>query len=230
MAKRNRSTTQAVIDRRIKEGRGTGTGKDYKPWLYIQDVASDGQANRKTSWTTGREHQLMSKLELYYLFTFDWSSSVVDIREQYPLLPHEDTLAIAEELDIKHPEDPETKEVIVLTTDFVLTLKEQDQFIQRAVTVKRASKLQDPRVIEKFEIERVYWQTAGVSWCIGTERDLNMIFVKNVKLLHDYRNLPMSPFTLSNLEDITTELTKHVHQPVALATLAATCDGMCQPA
>ncbi|WP_077849884.1 TnsA endonuclease N-terminal domain-containing protein [Clostridium puniceum] len=37
---------------------------------------------------------------------------VVDIREQYPLLPIEDTLAIALELGIKHPEDPQTHQPI----------------------------------------------------------------------------------------------------------------------
>lgn len=220
MPKRNRSTSQLVIERRIKEGRGTGTGSDYKPWLNIQDVPSNGQANRKASWTVGREHQLMSQLELSYLFIFDWHPAVIDIREQYPLLPLEDTLAIAEEHRITHPKDTQTKEDTVVTTDFVLTLIDNNRLVQRAVAVKEVQELQDPRVIEKLEIERLYWQSSRVQWCIGTERNLNRVFVENVKLLHDYQQIPI----LEALEDIAIELTKSAFQPIALAALTAQCD------
>ncbi|MED4403965.1 hypothetical protein ABET41_15090 [Metabacillus fastidiosus] len=37
MSKRKRTSK---IDKWIKEGRGTGSGADYQPWLKIQDVAS----------------------------------------------------------------------------------------------------------------------------------------------------------------------------------------------
>lgn len=224
MAKRKRSTTENVIKQRIKEGRGKGKLKEYKPWLNIQDVPSTGQVNRKTSWTTGREHQLMSELELHYLFVFDWMPFIVEIREQFPLLPHGDTLVIAEELGIQHPTDPSTNEPIVVTTDFVITVEEGGMLTDRAVAIKPARELQNPRVIEKLEIERVYWQTVGVHWCIGTERDLDMVFVRNVQLLHDYRQLHASTLSTGQLEDIVTELTKRLHQPVALAALAADCD------
>ncbi|WGT19099.1 hypothetical protein P4N66_gene5208 [Pseudomonas aeruginosa] len=29
--------TQAQIDRRLKEGRGQGQGRDYKPFIYTRD-------------------------------------------------------------------------------------------------------------------------------------------------------------------------------------------------
>jgi hypothetical protein len=44
MAKRKRKMDESVIERRIKEGRGQGRGKDYKPWLVVQDVPSTGLA------------------------------------------------------------------------------------------------------------------------------------------------------------------------------------------
>jgi hypothetical protein len=224
MAKRKRSITEQVIDRRIKEGRGKGIGRDYKPWLNIQDVPSNGDAHRKTSWTVGRMHQLLSTLELHYLYVFDWSPDVVDIREQYPLLPLKDTLEIAQELGVPHPTDPQTKEAIVMTTDFVITLAGEGDHTNRAITIKPASELQNPRVIEKFEIERLYWQTAGVQWCIGTERDINMIFVDNIKLLHDYLHLQAANLSKGIIEDAIAELTLRVQQPVALVQLTAGCD------
>jgi hypothetical protein len=38
MAKRKRENTPDIVERRIKEGRGTGRGGHYKPWLLVQDV------------------------------------------------------------------------------------------------------------------------------------------------------------------------------------------------
>jgi len=46
MAKRNRSNSPARIEARLIEGRGQGRGGDYKPWLRIQDVPSQGLASR----------------------------------------------------------------------------------------------------------------------------------------------------------------------------------------
>ena len=46
MAKRKRQDGCATTERRLNEGRGNGRGKDYKPWLRVQDVPSQGLASR----------------------------------------------------------------------------------------------------------------------------------------------------------------------------------------
>jgi hypothetical protein len=94
MAKRKRNTTARSRQQRRREGRGLGRGKDYKPELRIQDVASIGLATRILGWKTGRIHHLMSKMECLFFYIVDWPPSVMDIREQFPLDPDE-TLAIA---------------------------------------------------------------------------------------------------------------------------------------
>ncbi len=38
MARRKYSVDEALIARYLKEGRGTGFGADYKPWLKIYDA------------------------------------------------------------------------------------------------------------------------------------------------------------------------------------------------
>nr|WP_269843845.1 TnsA endonuclease N-terminal domain-containing protein [Domibacillus epiphyticus] len=48
---------------------------------------------------------------------------MVDIIEQYPLLPVEETIVIADELGLKNPADPRTGEPIVMTTDFLVTVR-----------------------------------------------------------------------------------------------------------
>lgn len=108
MAKRKLDNSENTTEKRCKEGRGQGRGADYKPWLFIQDVPSRGQVKRIKGTKSQREHHFMSLLEASYFYVLDWSPIVLDIREQYPLLPLEETLEIAEECNVKHPIDPST--------------------------------------------------------------------------------------------------------------------------
>jgi hypothetical protein len=103
MAKRKREWTEAKINTRIKDGKGQGFGVDYKPWLTIHDVPSNGVVTRMDSWTVGRIHHFMSIFERRYFYMVDWSDQITDIREQYPCLPLERTIEIAKELGVKHP-------------------------------------------------------------------------------------------------------------------------------
>ncbi len=64
----------------------------------------------------------LSDLERNYFMILEFLEDVVDIREQFPL-EKEETLLIAEELGIKHPTNPTTKESITMTSDFCITLK-----------------------------------------------------------------------------------------------------------
>ena len=110
------------VEKRIKKGYGRGRGKDYRPWLPVQAFSSRGYASRVPGWKTGREHHLLSNLELDFFYIADLAGPGVDIREQHPLLPVEETVAIATALGIRHPVYPKTKAPAVLTTDFLITL------------------------------------------------------------------------------------------------------------
>jgi hypothetical protein len=46
MAKYHTSWTEDKIARYVKEGRGSGEGNTYRPWLTIQDVPSMGRVTR----------------------------------------------------------------------------------------------------------------------------------------------------------------------------------------
>jgi len=84
MAKRKRIQN---IEARLKEGRGTGIEEDYIPWIKIQDVAPKARATRVKGIKTNRQHELLSDMERDYFYLLDFSDDIVDIREQYPLLP-----------------------------------------------------------------------------------------------------------------------------------------------
>jgi hypothetical protein len=128
--------TQALIEQRIREGRGQGRGADYKPWLMIRDVPSLGLSERIRGWKSARVHHLLSQLEVNYFYTLEWSTVVTDIREQYPLLPLSETKLIAKHCGISHPTSPKTSQPIVMTTDFLITVRQGMGVAEVARTVK----------------------------------------------------------------------------------------------
>ncbi|WP_256716574.1 hypothetical protein [Paenibacillus odorifer] len=81
----------------IKKGRGQGTGDQYQPFIQAHDnkVASEGWITRHKGWKTKRIHHTLSEHERKYLYYCEWLDSVIDIREQYPLLPLERTIEIS---------------------------------------------------------------------------------------------------------------------------------------
>lgn len=229
MAKRKRMFMAKTFQKWLKEGRGTGTGASYKPWYTIHDVASRGVSHRiQSAWTTGRETHLLSNLERDWFFVFDWSPLVVDIREQFPLLPLQETQAIAVECGVEHPCDRRTKErhPVVLTSDFRLTIRGAAGLFDQVRTVKYADRLADQRVLEKFEIERRYWARRDIDWGLVTEQDLPGSLARNVELLHDRRNLTdrltLSPEQLYTIARTLTETVSQKQLPLRQATAA--CD------
>lgn len=186
MSKRKRTSE---IEKWIKEGRGTGIGADYQPWLKIQDVSSLGRSTRLRGIKTSRQHEFLSDLERNYFYLTEFSVTIADIREQFPLLPQEETILIAEELGIKHPTDPKTGEPIVMTTDFLLTVDKGKGLFEVARTIKMKDKLLDERVLEKFEIEREYWERKGIDWGIVTEEEIDKTMARNISYIHDYYDI-----------------------------------------
>ena len=54
MAKRRFEMTENKIARFVREGRGTGDGIDYKPWLTVHDLSSLGRSRSSSRSTAAR--------------------------------------------------------------------------------------------------------------------------------------------------------------------------------
>ncbi|XOB66223.1 TnsA endonuclease N-terminal domain-containing protein [Deferribacteres bacterium DY0037] len=170
---------EKTIQKRINQKYGQGEYENYKPWLTVRDVSSSkSRSNRPFGWKAKRDHHLLSDLEYYYFLYLEWSDVVSDIREQYPL-NREESIDIAKSVGLKHPYIYDTYQV--MTTDFFILL-EDGRYIAR--TVKEAKELEDRRVIEKFEIERLYWETKDVDWGIVTRGEIDKALVRNLEILH----------------------------------------------
>ena len=214
------------MERFLKEGRGKGEKGEYKPWLTVRDVTSRGRSSRDNGWKTGRTHHLLSTLELLAFYCLCWPLKILDIREQFPLLPLEETLELAKDCGVKHPQHPITKEPVVLTTDFLITLDQKGGCIEEALTVKPVKDLQSTRVIEKFEIERRYWEARKVKWGIVTEREIPEVLAKNVERMYEaYSLLSYTSLRREEIDDIAHVLTRLVTEtPQALRHATSTCD------
>lgn len=180
-------------------------GKEYKPYIVIQDIPSLGRSTRLCGIKTGRQHDFLSDLERNYFLILEFIDDVVDIREQFPLELQE-TLLIAEELGIVHPKDPKSKEYITMTSDFCITLKDGSSTRDVIRTTKYKQDLVNRRVFEKFYIEKIYWERRGLDWGIVTEEEVDKNYCQNISDVLDYYDLnendAFQEISLEEREDI----------------------------
>lgn len=183
MAKRDYKLTEAKVARFIKEGRGSGAGAEYKPWLTIHDLSSTGLSTRIKGRKSGRLHHFLSALERDVFLECDWAEDVVDIREQFPL-DRERTRSIAAAMGIRHPGANGVD--AVMTTDILLDVRRAAGTRHVALSVKPHGRLDDGRALQKLELERRYWLEDGVPWWLVTERQINKIRAANLLWLHEW--------------------------------------------
>lgn len=184
MGRCKRDWTINKFEHYIKEGRGQGQGESYKPWLTIQDFPSQGRSARCPGWKTNRIHHFLSDHERRLFYLFEWSDTVTDIREQFPLLDLDKAMSIATDMGIKYPTDPTSGTPYVLTTDFMLTVNQLGKSVQVARTVKPAFDLEKKSVAEKLELERRYYASQNIDWGIVTEKEIPRLLAENVEWVH----------------------------------------------
>ena len=176
---------EKVFRKYLAEGRGSGEYASYIPWISVMDFASRGRSTRVEGLKTGRVHHFLSWNETAFFYILDFSTRVLDIREQYPLLGLEETLRIAEEARIIHPRDTRSRYPYVLTTDFYILTTE----CAVARSVKEKKELDKPRVQEKLELERRYWLEQRVNWKVVTEDQIDYQKAKNIRWIRRGRML-----------------------------------------
>lgn len=173
MGKNRSINTFSSVSKKILQGFGRGEGMDYKPWLSGHEFASSGMYIRMPGRTVPRLYRFMSRLEADAFIIYDCMPNVQDILEQY-YLTLDETLEIADLLHIRHPFSGEYYNPV--TTD--LMIQKDGEWIARAVKTSRD--LEIPRVIEKLEIERIYFKRRGIDWKIITEKQLDRHYIKNL--------------------------------------------------
>jgi hypothetical protein len=180
MGRKQHWNSEARNARWLKEGRGQGRGKDYKPWLTVRDVASKGRSHRVFGHLTQRTQHLLSDLELATFLLVQWRKATTDIREQFPLDP-QITKKICLETGISHPSHSGVRQF--MSTDFLVNSSDE-KYPLFAIQVKPCSALEDQRTVEKLEIERRYWREKDVPWFLVTENQIPKVVFSNIEWLY----------------------------------------------
>ena len=164
----------------IGDGRGAGRGSAYKPWLTVRDIPSEGRSHRIFGHKSQRTHHLLSDLELAVFLLLEWHVDTIEIREQFPLCI-ETTRALADEAGIEHPAFQGVSQF--MSSDFLVNTSDslRPKFVLQA---KYAEALQEPRTIEKLELERRYWFKKDVPWMLVTEQDIPKVVSQNINWLY----------------------------------------------
>jgi hypothetical protein len=228
MPSRVRSFSGDAIEKRIKKGHGQGEGADYLPWFFVTEIPSEGTSAVVKGDPFNRDRHFPSQNEVGYYYAATWSKQIVDFREQYPLLPIDDTLEIADALRFKHPTDKKGQPV-VMTTDALLTIARNGDLHAAVRTVKEIKDLWNPRTLEKLEIERQYFLLHGIDdWGIVTDIELAQVRkeIQGIKSLDKARNLnSLAPMKLDQIRTIAATMSGRV-KAVGYVRLPALCAGL----
>jgi hypothetical protein len=192
-------------NKHLKEERGLGEGKDYIPWVKINEFSSKGRATRIMGLVTKRIHHFSSDNQLRAFLIFEASNCVIDIRETYPLLDLMEVIDYKEDLALDKFRDKASGEQFVITTNFLLTIKEVDgtiKYIARAI--KNCTELSKKITIEKLEIERRYWLLKNIDFKVITDKELNRNLCKNLQWVRE--TILDGPEIMPNREELSARL------------------------
>ena len=165
---------------KVKQGRGTGTGADYRPWIKAREINSMGVTHNIVDWKHGRTVELLSEGEAWLYYILRWDDSVEDIREQFPI-DLDTTNQIADKAGIMRV----AKGLDCMTTDLLVT-SHGNKLEAYSVKAGRADLDGNPRSVEKLWIEKMYWQLKGVPWKLVYKEDMNRVFADNIRLCIEY--------------------------------------------
>lgn len=188
----------STLKRFIQEGRGVGDGKNYKPWLQVQDVKSRGRSTRIFSQKTQRVMHLLSDLQLHYYYLLEFDEAVIDIREHYLLLDlHEQNLPFDAKLQKKLFNAKTNVPHVFTTTFYVTKVNAKGEPYYEARVIKSSSELDKPATIERLQIIYSYFNKKEIDFGIVTEKDINKQMALNIGWV-------MTAFDLSDFPEIET--------------------------
>ena len=186
---------------KMKQNRGTGHGKNYKPWIQPRELKSLSTTSAFYDPRIGRQISLLSEGEKMVYLTLSWREDVAEIREQFPLAIRE-TLSIADHYCIKHP--MAGGKYIVMTSDFLVDFIDGKQTV---FSVKASEEdITDPRTAEKLFIEKNYWENKGVDFTMVYKNiHVNEVYATNIRAVMAYYDIN----EVNSIEDLVMHLIAH---------------------
>lgn len=186
--------------KKIQEGRCQGIGPAYVPFYLASEAKSMGTASMIPDMIEGRMIHTLSTTETDFYWLLRWSDDTLHIREQY-LLNRAYVNDVRISLGLK-----QVPANCCYTTDFLVDLIDGSQ---RAYSVKFKAADFDPNnikyagskkkyatLIERQNIERLYWESQGIPFAIITSELINRTYSKNIAYVMGFYN----PLLICNSE------------------------------
>ncbi|MBH3308078.1 TnsA endonuclease N-terminal domain-containing protein [Pseudomonas sp. zfem004] len=191
-----RVITQQKIDKRVAAGDGQGVREEYVPWIKVRSFPSRGTSHLVPGVNIQRVHHLLSNAEFHYHVILEHDKSIIDIREQYPLFPQAEIQSIATSLNIRPPVYPGTQVPLVMTTDFLITQLTTDgseRLVARSMKYAKefhdASPEEKNWILDKLDLERVYWERRNVEWRLVLYERLSQTRIANLLVLRSHAKI-----------------------------------------
>lgn len=172
--------TEPAIADMYARGFGTGKGKDYQPWIHVQDFSSNGRVRRYWGTKAQRMHHVLSDVERNLLATLEWAQDVVEIWEQYPI-QRSITTAVAGALGIPHPYYPSTNILTVMTVDFLVTRVRDGKLYLQALDAKDDDESEDEDSVSSLEIMRTVFEESDIKHATIYRSSMSAIEVQSIE-------------------------------------------------
>lgn len=159
----------------------------YTPYIKLKRTPTVGKGSKVFNPESDESHETLSIMETRLLRYLDFLPNVISVKTQYPLLPINTTLEIAESMGVKHPSyTPKGKHIrpvlkvnqaVAMTTDFLNDYFDEDGVIKQcAIALKSVDinglfsdkKKRDINIRNKLNIEAEYCLTDGLEWQLAT--------------------------------------------------------------
>lgn len=175
-----RKWTEEIIQRRLAEGRGSGDGDEYSPWIKVEEFSSKGTQTRVAPGKLKRTVHTMSYLELYMFVLLEFNPAFLGYQEQFPM-SRSLTMGCARTLKIRHPTYRETGVPVVMTIDSIAIMRGRDGDLTRvAWDAKPSTELAKGRVAEKLRLHLSYCNYLGLEHRIFTENSAHPNIARNL--------------------------------------------------
>jgi hypothetical protein len=172
------------LRRRICQGRGTGQGTEYRRWLNIRDVPSRGTSSSVGGIRVQRPYHLLSELEVTYFFLIERRASVIDIREQWPILHVDRTLELCAERGVTHKYRGVYPEPF--TIDFLVTEEIDRKISYRAASIKTPEDAADPDVRRRLWVEYAWCREHGIFWTLVDTSSFNRTLLDTLRFMRGW--------------------------------------------
>jgi hypothetical protein len=162
--------TVELLHKWLKEGRGSGEGKDYKPWLTAEKTLTPSHSGKGKCPLTGRETRshLSDGEEGVFLGAIR-DPSTIDARENFPLSTVL-TLKICDEMGVPHLGGAGGTAFMPFTTDLLVTRKVPPKYV--ALSFKPRHRLKKPKDCASLFVEHVYWSLFDIPFLVATDLEV----------------------------------------------------------